>query len=580
MKMIDTINSFVDTMLDSEAKFKENKAKIESYDKQLADIISGFNDRMLTIIGYNKIDTDDKEVQELYDNTLEELGRMLTCVVEKMDSTKNAMAFINEYEQSFNIAVFGKVNAGKSYLGNFVMGNKIRDMGIASSYDKIERPLVEVYDKGKKSVSGKLAEISEEGNDGFREDPNEATSAIQLFRLGGLTWFDTPGIGSITWENEMLAKDYVDNADLVVYLTNSDAAGTRQDFTELKSLSVKEKQFLVLITRSDTYEEDTDEDGEIISILVPKTSKAREETELYMCNELRANGINVERGKSIISISTKLAFEGLKEKNEDLFAGSNISEFLKILTSITCNEGAELKLRTPGVRINSTVAQIDKILTEVDGTLRNYKTTLESKKIEMVDKKELFLDDLRLKCMNTIDRVIHQKGQEIENEEKKITSDELEKLLPDEIYNVISRECLKEFVSSGDILSNNEKQIKLKGVGELKMRTDTIEYTRQRVTKVPRAPEGIIEKIGDFFGKEYFRNEMTTENAYSTVKLGVNEQQIRTIAKEQLNELFETSIPEIIEKVSLHVIDPIFKVQESALMIIADTKERLEKIKC
>lgn len=580
MHMIDTINSFVDTMLDSEAKFKANKAKVEAYDRQLEEIISEFNDNMLAITGSSKIDTDDEDAQGLYDNTLEELRKMLARVVDKMDSTKKGMAFINEYEQSFNVAVFGKVKAGKSFLGNFVMGNEIRDMGISTSYDRIERPLVEVYDRGKKSLSGKLAEISEEGNEGFRVDPNEATSAIQLFRLGGLTWFDTPGIGSITWENEMLAKDYVDNADLVVYLTNSDAPGTRQDFAELKALSEKGKQFLLLITRSDAYEEDTDEEGEIISVLVPKTDEEREESELYMCNELRANGINVERGKSILSISTKLAFEGLKSNDEELFAGSNISEFLKILTSITCNEGAELKLKTPGVRINSACIQIDEILSEVDETLKKYKVALECKKVDMVDKKDLLLENLKLKCMNAIDRVIHQKSQEIEDGKKQLSGEELTKILSDEVFGVISRECLGEFASSGEILNSHESQIKLEGVGDLKMRTDKIEYTRQKVIRVPREPEGIFEKIGGFFGKEYFSNEMTTVNAHTTVQLGVNEQQIRTIAKDQLDVLFETSIPEIVSKISLHIIDPIFQIQESASSVIADTRTRLEKLRC
>ena len=64
MQMINTINSFVDTMLDSETKFKDNKAKVDAYDRQLDDIISSFNDSMNAITKTNQIDTEDEDVQK------------------------------------------------------------------------------------------------------------------------------------------------------------------------------------------------------------------------------------------------------------------------------------------------------------------------------------------------------------------------------------------------------------------------------------------------------------------------------------------------------------------------------------
>lgn len=101
----------------------------------------------------------------------------------------------------------------------------------------------------------------------------ETTSTIQWFDLGGLSWFDTPGIGSVTWENEMLAKEYVKNADLVIFACNSDAAGTRQEFSEMRQLYDMGKPILLLLTQSDTYEYDVDDEGEEISVLVPKVKR-------------------------------------------------------------------------------------------------------------------------------------------------------------------------------------------------------------------------------------------------------------------------------------------------------------------
>ena len=59
---------------------------------------------------------------------------------------------------------------------------------------------------------------------------------IQLFHLGAMTWVDTPGFGSVTNENQELAREYVKNADLVIFPSTSDAAGTKQDFQEMKKL--------------------------------------------------------------------------------------------------------------------------------------------------------------------------------------------------------------------------------------------------------------------------------------------------------------------------------------------------------
>ena len=77
-------------------------------------------------------------------------------------------------------------------------------------------------------------------------------------------------------------KEYVKNADLVIFACNSDAAGTRQEFSEMKQLYDADKPILLLLTQSDTYESDIDDEGEEISILVPKSEKDRSDGELSL----------------------------------------------------------------------------------------------------------------------------------------------------------------------------------------------------------------------------------------------------------------------------------------------------------
>lgn len=580
MNSIGSINSFVDTMLESKAQFENIKASFEQKSDLLDDIINNFRQEIESILNV-KILVEDEDMQRLYNGASDELVKMLKGVTNSIENIQKGMKFITDYEQSFNVVVFGKVKAGKSYLGNFIMGNVIRDLGISSSYDKFERPKVEVYDRGNVSTREKLSEISEEGNEGFRVDPNEATSAIQLFKLGGMTWFDTPGIGSVTWENEMLAKDYVDNADLIVYTSNSDAAGTRQDFTEMKALYEKGKTFLLLLTQSDAVEEDCDDDGEIVSVILPKSDKDRMDTELYMCNTLRDIGIpSLSQGKEILTVSTKLALTALENHDEEMFQASNIGKLLDILKEITKNEGAALKRKTPGNRINATVNDIIDKLGQSNSKLEEYRRSLLDKKQSLSERSDELLVQMQHQCLTRINRIIRQKSNEVEGNGSAITGEALTQMLSEEICKVLRETCIDEFSESCDILSQYTEKLQLENVGELKMRTDEITYTLHKVVRVSRDSEGLWEHVCSFFGKQYYRSDVKDVEKKSMVKLGVNEQQIQTLAKDRLAELFESEVPDMMKKICDYIIKPIMEMHELAEEYIENAISGLEKIKC
>lgn len=580
MNAQDSINTFVDAMIDSKEKFEKLKAEFNRKNDDVTGRIQGFRQEITQIL-QQRIEVEDEELQKLFDGVTSELKRLLDNVTDSMEKTQKGMRFISEYEQSFNVAVFGKVKAGKSYLGNFIMGNSIRDLGIKTSYDKLERPKVIVYDRGKVNTQEKLAELSEEGRDGFRVDPNEATSAIQLFKLGGLTWFDTPGIGSITSENEMLAKDYVDNADLVVYTSNSDAAGTRQDFMEMKELYEKGKAFLLLLTQSDSVDEDCDEEGDIISTLIPKSDEDRRDTENYMCSTLQEIGItNLIRGKEILTVSTKLAMTALEQKDEAMFEDSNIGKFLGILTDITKNEGADLKMKTPVSRINATIAEIVGQLRNADKELEAYSESLKQKQKELSERSELVSVQMQQECMKRIGRIIRRKSSEVEESGENFSGDELGELLSREVYDVLLKTCAGEFASSSSVLSQYADKIQMNGVGGLKMRTDTIEYTVKEVKRVEREPKGIWENVCSFFGKTYYGHKAKDVKKYSSIQLGINEQQTMALARDQLNILFEEAVPGLMEKISNHFMEPLMELQQKASRSIRGAAEALERLKC
>lgn len=575
MKALDSINNFVNAMIESKDKFEKIRNIINAKNKDVENCINAFSKDVSKILS-KEVEFEDDELNKMYNGVKADLEKLLNDVKAVITNAQKGMKFISKYEQSFNIAVFGKVKAGKSYLGNFIMGNEIRDLGIRTVYDKLERPKVHVYDRGKRSTQEKLAEFSdEEGSGGFRVDPNEATSTIQLFKLGGMTWFDTPGIGSVTWENEMLAKEYVDNADLVLYLSNSDAAGTRQDFKEMKALSEKRSRFVLVLTQSDTVEEDVDDDGEIIGILTPKSEKDRRDTEQHMRSTLAANKIKCPE---ILTVSVKLAFESLKKNDDNMFKGSNIGDFLKILVDITRNEGAKLKLDTPIKRINAAITDAVNQLNKAEEGLSKYVKDIQDKNAKIINQNRNLLMQMQNECINRLERIIRRKAAEIDNGGAAVSSGELQNIISKEITDVLSQTCSKK------ILQNYADNLKIDDLGfsgELKMRTDTIEYTVKETLRYRREPDGFWENIGALFGNKYYGHSTNDIKKTSEVQLGVNAQQVIKLVRDQLSELFEdeSKISKLMRQICTHFTAPIDEMLNGAAKCIKDTSAELANLK-
>ena len=297
MGMLESINLFVDTMIDEQSNFESMQNQISCREEEVLDALKELEkneEEVITIIKNEIAKSNDENMQEIFSKTSESLYKTMIDANRKIEEAVKGMTFINDFEKRFTVSVFGKVKAGKSYIGNLIMGQPVKKAGVSSSYDKLGDLSVNVYDRGKRYEQKKLSVATEEkecNGEEFYVDKNEATSTIQWVNIGGMCWFDTPGIGSVTIENEELAKEYVKNSDLVIFACNSDAAGTRQEFAEIKQLHDMGKPLLLLLTQSDTYEFDVDEDGEEVSVLVPKSEKDRRDTEEYMLETLRKQGM-------------------------------------------------------------------------------------------------------------------------------------------------------------------------------------------------------------------------------------------------------------------------------------------------
>jgi small GTP-binding protein len=119
-----------------------------------------------------------------------------------------------------HVAVFGRVSAGKSALGNALLGRDAFPVGV---------------------LHGTTTEAHEAMLDEAQHD--------------GLVLIDTPGINELDGEaRERLAFDVAEIADLVVFVCDGDL--TRQELDALKTLAATQRPLLLVLNKADRYPAD------------------------------------------------------------------------------------------------------------------------------------------------------------------------------------------------------------------------------------------------------------------------------------------------------------------------------------
>lgn len=585
MGMLECINQFVDTMVEEQHCFENMQNEVARREDDVLQELSKLETNERESIDQIQCDlakSNDEDMLEIFRKTSEVFFNTLSDVNKKIEEAIKGMTFIEDFERHFTVSVFGKVKAGKSYIGNLIMGHPVRKAGIPSSYDKLVDLTVHVYDRGKVYEQKKLStEVEQKECNGkeFYVDKNEATSTIQWVNIGGMCWFDTPGIGSVTIENEELAKEYVKNSDLVIFACNSDAAGTRQEFSEIRQLHDMNKPILLLLTQSDAYDYDVDDEGEEISILVPKPEKDRKDQENYMLETLREQGMeDVLKYADILTVSALLATEAIKNNDEEMFEQSNIGKLLEKLTSITKNDAAEIKRNTPKSRINEMIDSIIVDLSSASSEIIKYCNAIEAKKQNLSERKDWMIEQIRASLNVKILEIVGKAKSEVESSGKTISEAELSDKINLVLLDTVQRVCVEEAISQNDTLPNLE--VKLSGIGDMKMRQDRIPYEYVSVIQVPRDPSGMVEKIGHkFFKKKFYSSESRTETRYSTFDIGVNDTEIAQNIVLQLSTVFSDTVERYIDFLTKGYYEPIEKLQRITVNGIKNTISNLREMR-
>lgn len=177
------------------------------------------------------------------------------------------------------LLIYGKVNAGKSSLMNFIV-DRATAQGLTAQRFRLE--------------GGERVDIHEK----FATGSTETTSCIQGVEIGNrLILLDSPGLHSVTPVNQALTERFVVAADGALLLTNSDSPGQIQELGLLASaLRESERPIICVITRSDDNEAD-EVDGEVVDRFVNKASDRRRLQEEDVLSRARQEVLRAGIGK-------------------------------------------------------------------------------------------------------------------------------------------------------------------------------------------------------------------------------------------------------------------------------------------
>lgn len=297
----------------------------------------------------------------------------------KVAGREKGVKFRKGFEDSLLVFVNGKVKSGKSSLGNYMA------WGHTDPDDELKRQVVprlvpNYFSHEKTDVDGGDTENEALLRSEFRVGATEATSSIQGFKLPGLTWVDSPGLHSVKVENEKLARDYVEHADLILYTMKSDSPGRESDLTEIKLLLGKEKKVLLLLTGSDDIEEDYDDEADcMLQTVVMKDTQRREKQRAYVREALQ-NTCGADNVGNIEIVSFSARYAQLNADDSAAFSESGMELLCETLHRIAQSDGVRIKQRTPLANMRTFLQSCHDGLQPYSDLISGFKQPLEDLK--------------------------------------------------------------------------------------------------------------------------------------------------------------------------------------------------------
>ena len=546
-KTVDEFFVKLDKMQTDLAKFSQS---LDNRSDQIPTLLKNFETTVFNPTANGKT-SGGNAVEQAVKKSLDNIRAIIETWRDKIEADRKGKQFIKKNEKYLVVMVFGAVKAGKSSLGNFFAGKKFFNAPFDNHYKKISKPIFETEESGRDTGD---VEKDSHGDTWFQEGVIDTTGAIQYFTLSGLRWVDSPGTGAVgkggdTKNMTKLVEEYLSYTDMCIFLMNSAEPGLQDDMRYMSRLSKEGQEALIVITKSDFPDEDEDDEGNLISVLMPKTAENRKLQEDDICKRVKISYPDIDEDKfRAISISTALASEAVEQEDDEKFKSSHLDMLMKILGDKVSDNAISRKQENPRRLLNSFVDSVVEGLQQFETDVDNILAQVEKYKKDMDNMARLIVSNVTREVRaeissksNEWNRSVRRDGYISNDDINSAVSDILKTALQTEI-NLQMRRVIEDFQATEmQTVKSNISAV------ALEKKTTQIAHSYNESYTVTREPKGIIETVRSWFGKKYYTVEQTTHTEYETIDLGTNLNeflnslmpQVESYAKQQANENLE-----------------------------------------
>jgi GTP-binding protein EngB required for normal cell division len=164
--------------------------------------------------------------------------------------------------ENIEVAVFGRFKAGKSSFLNSLAGMDVLPVGVVPvtsvitqlSFGEQQQVVIQYLDGATRPAAlREVAEfVSEAQNPGNRKGVASVVITLpQLAAYKGVTFVDTPGVGSVFKHNTATARDWLARVAAAIVAVSIDPPLTDQDVQLIQELQRFTPQIVVLLTKAD-----------------------------------------------------------------------------------------------------------------------------------------------------------------------------------------------------------------------------------------------------------------------------------------------------------------------------------------
>jgi len=357
---------------------------------------------------------------------------------------------------------------------------------------KLEIAFVGQYSAGKSTIISALT-----NNKNIKIGQDVTTDKPQAYKWGTVLVVDTPGIYAGREDHDKVSIEYMNRADLLVYVITTEGFSDTiaKNFKKLAFEENRIDKMMLVINKSSQGDKEVEAKNWILDAL--KVIQPKTEKDLFL---------------SIIDANDYIeAFNYEEEDRKALIEYSNFLEFEDNLNKFISQKGILGKLVTP---LNLTQEYIHKIINTLSTKDKDRKNLL-----ELLSRKQKRLQDSKNKMVNLIEDnidtlyyTIKQKGDDIafiitQGKEKiEKESEEKEKEIKEEIRKIETKiseniqkellyleEELKNLTTTPIALSLNKSNLKIEFNKDIQLN----QFDSQSFTKVSE----VINGIGEFSTK-------------------------------------------------------------------------------